>query len=58
MLGPRLWLSASGRGLGWLRGWCWLRARRWRPGGWWSLARLRLLLASCHSGQLPLGPLH
>ena len=58
MLGPRLGLSASGRGLGWLWGWCWLRAWRRRPGGWWSLVRLRPLLTSCHPGQLPLGPFH
>ena len=58
MLGPRLGLSASGRGLGWLRNWRWLRARCRRPGVWWGLVRLRPLLASCHPGQLPLGPLH
>ena len=56
MLGPRLGLSASGRDLGWLRGWRWLRARCRHSGGWWSLVRLWPLLASCHPGQLPLGP--
>ena len=58
LLGPRLGLSACGRGLGWLQGWRWLRARRRRPGVWWCLVRLRSLLASCHPGQLSLGPLH
>ena len=58
MLGPWLGLSASGRGLGWLRSWCWLRARGQRPSLWWGLVQLRPLLASCHPGQLSLGPLH
>ena len=58
MLGPRLGLSANGPGLGWPWSWCWLRARRWCPSVWWGLVQLRPLLASCHPGQLPLGPLH